>query len=226
MRSVFEKAGIILTENQLKLFGEYYKLLIKYNSEFNLTAITSEKEVYIKHFTDSLLGAEFIEKGSLADVGSGGGFPGIPLKILKEDLDVTLIEATGKKCDFLNAVIKELNLDKIKVLCGRAEEIGLKKPFRETFDYVTARAVAKLNTLSEYALPLLKVGGKFICYKADVKEEASAAQNALSVLGGGIERIKEFDLYGNGRTVIVIKKEKNTPEIFPRRNAKIIKKPL
>lgn len=225
MFEIFESAGIKVSETNLRLFDNYYKLLIKYNAEFNITAITEEKEVYIKHFADSLKGAEYMDGGTLADVGSGGGFPGIPLKILKSDLKVTLIEATEKKCEFLRTVIKELNLSDINVICGRAEELG-HGSLRESFDYATARAVGRLNSLCEYTLPLIKVGGKFVCYKADAEEEIKEAENSIKILGGKVLKKETFDLFGSKRTIVVIEKGKPTPKEFPRRNAKILKKPL
>ena len=225
MTELFEKAGFSVDGEKLLLFEKYYEILTFYNTQFNLTAITEKKDVYIKHFIDSLIGAEFIE-GDFLDVGSGGGFPAIPVKIYKPELKATLMDATGKKCEFLKTVVKELGLKDVKVICGRAEELAHDKNYREKFGFVTARAVAALPTLTEYCLPFLKVGGKFVAYKGDAENEISDAENAVKILGGKIEKAEKFDLNGNKRTIIVIKKEKPTENIYPRTNAKIKKKHL
>ena len=225
MENLFKNAGFIISQNQLDLFEEYYKLLTVYNEKFNITAITDKKEVYIKHFIDSLFGAKFIN-GNFLDVGSGGGFPAIPLKIFKPELSATLLDATGKKCDFLREVVKQLKLDKVNVVLGRAEELAHDKALREKFDYVTARAVAGLPVLTEYCLPFVKVGGKFVAYKGDAEQEIKDSENALKILGGKIEKTEKIDLFGNNRTIIVINKDKATDKLYPRTNAKIKKKPL
>ena len=225
MDKILRDFGFNLTEKQKENFEKYYDLLIYYNSKFNITAITEKSEVYLKHFADSLLGAKYIE-GDFLDVGSGGGFPAIPVKILKPELSLTLMEATGKKCEFLKEVIKELKLSNVSVVCGRAEEKAHDKLFREKFSYVTARAVAALPVLSEYCLPFLKTGGKFVAYKGDAGEEINSALSAVKILGGKIEFTEKLDLNGNRRSIVVIKKEKETPLLYPRSNAKIRKRPL
>lgn len=225
MENVFKEFGYNISENQLELFENYYRILTFYNEKFNLTAITEKNEVYIKHFVDSIIGAKFIE-GDFLDVGSGGGFPAIPLKIFKPELKATLLEATGKKCEFLKELVKELGLTNVNVIFGRAEELAHDKNYREKYDYVTARAVAALPSLSEYCLPFLKTGGKFVAYKGDAENELKDAENAIKILGGKIENVEKFDLCGNIRTIAVIKKIKPTEKIYPRANAKIRKKPL
>ncbi|MBO4252011.1 MAG: 16S rRNA (guanine(527)-N(7))-methyltransferase RsmG [Clostridia bacterium] len=225
MEKIFENFGFDLTEKQTILFEKYYEILSEYNSRFNLTSITEKNEVYLKHFVDSLFGGKFIE-GSFIDVGSGGGFPAIPLKILKPELKATLLDATGKKCEFLKTVAKELELKDITVICGRAEELAHDKFYREKFDCATARAVAALPVLTEYCLPFVKKGGKFVAYKGDAAEEIKNSENALKILGGEIERAEKLDLSGNLRTIIVVKKVKETGAEFPRTNARIKKKPL
>ena len=225
MDNLFKNAGFILSEKQLSLFEEYYKLLTFYNEKFNITAITDKKEVYIKHFIDSLLGAEFIN-GNFLDVGSGGGFPAIPIKIFNSGLRTTLLEATGKKCEFLREVVKQLKLDNVNVIFGRAEEKAHDNKFREKFDCVTARAVAGLPVLAEYCLPFVKIGGKFVAYKGDAEQEIKDSENALNILGGKIEKTEKINLFGNNRTIIVINKDKATDKLYPRANAKIKKKPL
>lgn len=225
MKDFFKDFGYNLTDEQVLKFETYYNLLKFYNSKFNLTAITEKSEVYVKHFIDSLSGAEFINDAFI-DVGSGGGFPAIPIKIYKPELKATLIDATGKKCEFLKTVAKELDLKEVNVVNGRAEELAHDKNFREKFSFATARAVAFLPVLSEYCLPFVKVGGKFVAYKGDAKEELLEAKSAVKILGGEIETVEKFTLNENARTIIVIKKERKTDAPFPRANAKIIKKPL
>lgn len=222
----FEKYGIQLNQFQCEKFEKYYELLIQYNKMFNLTAITEKDEVILKHFIDSAIGSNFINSGKLIDVGSGGGFPAIPLKIMSDNLEVTMLEATGKKCDFLNAVIKELDLKNIKVINGRAEDLAKNNDYRENFDFCSARAVARLNTLLEYCLPFVKVGGTFISYKGDATDEVSESQNALKILGGKVYKVESFDLEGAKRSLILIKKEKETPNKYPRGNGKERKSPL
>ena len=208
------------------MFEKYYDILIEYNKKFNLTAITEREEVIIKHFVDSLLGVDNVVGKKLIDIGSGGGFPAIPLKIFKPDVMLTMVDSTGKKCEFLNAVCKELNLSNAKAICARAEELAKDSGYRESYDVCTARAVARLNTLCEYTLPFVKKGGYFVAYKGDATEELTEAQNAISVLGGKLEKVVSFELEGAKRQIIVIKKVKNTPEIYPRGNGKERKKPL
>ncbi len=226
MNNMFLENGLTLNQNQLEKFEKYYDLLIYYNQKFNITAITEKDEVYKKHFIDSLLGVEFFEKGMLIDVGSGGGFPAIPLKIFNDELEVTMLEATGKKCDFLNNVIKELNLSNVRVINGRAEDYAKNQDFREKFDYCTARAVARLNTLCEYCIPFVKNGGYFISYKGDALDEIKEIDNALKVLGGKLVESKEYLLDDAKRTLVKIQKIKNTPPKYPRGNGKERKNPL
>ena len=225
MTDLFKNAGFFLDGEKLELFEKYYEILSFYNEKFNLTAITEKSEVYLKHFVDSLTGAKFIN-GDFLDVGSGGGFPAVPIKILKSELKATLLEATGKKCEFLRELIKELGLKNTEVICGRAEELAHDKFYREKFEFCTARAVAALPALCEYCLPFVKKGGKFVAYKGDAEKEISDSENAVKILGGRIEKTEKIDLSGNLRTIIVISKENKTPEEYPRANAKIRKKPL
>ncbi len=226
MKSYFEKYSIKVSDEKIELFEKFYNLLLEYNKKFNLTAITEREEVIIKHFVDSLLGVDNITGNKLIDIGSGGGFPAIPLKIFKPDVMLTMLDSTGKKCEFLNTVCKELEFKSAKAICGRAEELAKDNNFRESFDVCTARAVARLNTLLEYSLPFVKVGGYFIAYKGDATEEITEAQNAIKILGGKIEKVQDFELEGAKRQIIVIKKVKNTPKEYPRGNGKERKKPL
>ncbi|MDE6586232.1 MAG: 16S rRNA (guanine(527)-N(7))-methyltransferase RsmG [Clostridia bacterium] len=209
-------------------FDKFRTILLESNKKFNLTAISDENEVQIKHFYDSVAPERFFKQGArVAEIGSGGGFPSVPLMIVRKDLKFTLIESTGKKCDYLKEVVESLGLHCEQVLNIRAED-GAKDPqLREKFDVVTARAVAKLNTLSEYCLPYVKVGGTFIAYKGD-GEDITEAERAISILGGKIEEVYEYELpcgYGK-RRVVIIKKVSATPLKYPRGNGKERKNPL
>ncbi len=227
MRKHFESFNVQITDKQIEQFEKYLNLLVEYNQKFNITAITEREEIIVKHFVDSLLALEALDCGKLIDVGSGGGFPAIPLKIMKgDDLILTMLEATQKKCGFLQTVVDELGLKNVKVICGRAEEFSIKNEYRESFDFATARAVARLNILSEYLLPFVKVGGKFIALKGSDKEEIQEGKRAIEILGGNISEVIERDLEGAKRNIVVVEKNKNTPKIYPRKNGQIRKKPL
>lgn len=206
-----------------KLFNLYLQELLEWNKKFNLTAITDPEEVRRKHFEDSLTLLQTIQltDQSLIDIGAGAGFPGIPLKITCPGIKLTLLEATRKKADFLKHIISVLNLKAAEVIWGRAEEIAKEK--RETFDIAVSRAVAKLNTLCEYCLPFVKVGGIFIAYKEEnVEAEVEEAKTAISTLGGSLREIKKFSL----RSLVIIDKVKPTPPQFPRRAGMAKKRPL
>ena len=210
-------------------FEKFAYLLTEHNKICNLTSVTDEKGVTYKHFYDSIFGEKLISHGaSVIEIGSGGGFPSIPLKIVRDDLKFTLIESTAKKCRFLQSVVDSLSLKCVKVENLRAEEGAHNKNLREKFDFAVARAVAQLNTLCEYCLPFVKVGGKFIAYKGDCEEEIKTAGNAIKVLGGEIEETVDYCLpedFGK-RKLIVIKKIKNTHPLYPRGQGKERKQPL
>lgn len=221
------KKDFLLTEEQLNDFKIFYSLLLEWNEKFNLTSILNEKDVEIKHFYDSLKGFNYFkENAKVVEIGSGGGFPSIPLMILRRDLEFTLIESVNKKCIFLNEVIKKLNL-KAKVLNIRAEDGAKNVNLRENFDHVTARAVARLNTLCEYCIPFIKIGGTFIAYKgSDVLEEVEA-QNAVKKLGATLYKKESYPLFDNGeRNIYVYKKIEKTDAKYPRGNGKERKNPL
>ena len=224
----FERVEALYQKNKEK-FNAFYRLLIEYNARYNLTAITQEKDVLYKHFYDSLAGEAYIcENASVVEVGSGAGFPSIPLKIARDDLSFALVESTGKKCDFLNVCIRELGLKNTQVINSRAEDLGKTPAFREQFDVCCARAVAALPTLVEYCLPFVKVGGSFLAYKGEAEEELKNAKRAIALLGGGEAEHARFELpenYGT-RTLVRIPKIKNTPAIYPRGNGKERSKPL
>ena len=225
-----EKIDIKFTEEQLNQFYEYMNLLLEWNEKINLTAITDPNEVILKHFIDSLTINKYIKENStLADVGTGAGFPGIPLKILRPDLKITLVDSLNKRINFLNEVINKLNLVNIETVHSRIEDFGKDKKYRESFDFVTARAVANLAVLSEYLLPIAKVGGQCVCMKgSSVEEELSNGKNAIKVLGGKIKNIDEFVLPDSdmSRNVIIIDKIKNTPNKYPRKAGRPVKEPL
>lgn len=226
MRNLFINYNVNITDEQFEKFEKYYDLLVFYNEKFNITNITEKREVFVKHFIDSILGVDKICGKTLIDVGSGGGFPAIPIKIMKDDLTVTMIEATGKKCNFLNAVIKELNLKNICVINGRAEDLSKDVKYRENFDVCTARAVARLNTLCEYCMPFVKVGGTFVSYKANAQEELKEAESAIKILGGKIKDVYNYNLEDANRTLISIEKVYKTDKKYPRGNGKERKSPL
>ncbi|MBQ8292277.1 MAG: 16S rRNA (guanine(527)-N(7))-methyltransferase RsmG [Bacilli bacterium] len=216
-----------LNEGQLSSLNTYMLLLQEWSKKMNLTSITEEKEVYIKHFYDSLLLSKFVKENEIVgDIGSGAGFPGIPLKIARESLHVDLIEPTTKRCLFLSEVIKTINLTNIEVINKRSEELPDKK---DTFDVVTSRAVAALNILLELSIPLLKVNGRMYALKgSSFDEEIKEAQNAFKELNCKVTNIFEFDLPEDlgHRAIIEITKTKPTPKKYPRIYAKIKKQPL
>ena len=216
-------------EEYLKKFEKFREILTDYNKKCNLTAIVEEKEVYIKHFSDSIIPEELFPLNSnVIEIGSGGGFPSIPLKIVRPDLKFTLVESTGKKCTYLEETVKELGLEGVKVLNIRAEEGGRMQNLREKFDIAEARAVAALNTLCEYCMPFVKVGGLFIAYKGSDEKEIEQSKNAIEILGGAIEKVYSYSLPEDSgkRNAVVIKKIRKTPEKYPRGRGLERKKPL
>lgn len=225
-----QKIDINLTNKQLNEFYTYMNLLIEWNKNINLTAITEPEEIIKKHFIDSLTISKNIQKdSSIIDVGTGAGFPGIPLKIVREDINVVLLDALNKRLNFLNEVVKENKLENIETVHFRAEEIGKNKKYREKYDIATSRAVAQLNILAEYLLPLVKVGGKCICMKgSNVEEELKNSKKAITLLGGEIEKIEEFILPDSDikRNVIIIKKVNSTPAKYPRKPGTPAKEPI
>lgn len=230
MCSYGKQIDIEFNDKQLNQFYKYMNLLLEWNEKINLTAIIEPEEVILKHFIDSLTINKYIEKNKIiADVGTGAGFPGIPLKIYRSDLNVTLVDSLNKRINFLNEVISELELKDINTVHSRIEDFGKDKKYRESFDYVTARAVANLTTLSEYLIPISKVNGKCICMKGnDIKEEIINSKNAMNLLGGKIDKIDYFELPNTNisRNIIIIDKVKNTPNKYPRKAGLPSKEPL
>ena len=225
-----EKLDICLNEKQLEQFFMYKDLLITWNEKMNLTAIKDEDEIITKHFIDSLTIANKIGKeDKVIDIGTGAGFPGIPLKIFKEDISVTLLDSLNKRISFLQEVINKLELKDIYAIHGRAEEIARNEKYREKYDVAISRAVAPIHTLLEYMLPYVKVGGKCICMKGpNLEEENKNLENCLSILGGKIEKIEEIVLPETDirRNIMIINKIKSTPKKYPRNPGIPTKKPL
>lgn len=222
--------NIKLNEKQKGLFYNYMNLLLEWNEKINLTAITNPDEIILKHFIDSITISKYIENNSyVVDIGTGAGFPGIPLKIVRDDINVVLVDSLNKRINFLNNVIENLKINKIAAIHSRAEEIGKDNKYREKFDVVTSRAVANLSTLSEYLLPLAKVEGKCLSMKGpDSTEEIENSKKAVKVLGGTISNIYEFNLPESDikRTIIEIKKVEGTPSKYPRKSGLPSKEPI
>lgn len=229
-RNSMNSIGIELTDSQLNAFETYYDMLIDRNKVMNLTAITEFDEVMDKHFLDSVYLFRSIKLEAdykLIDIGTGAGFPGIPLKIVFPEIKITLLDSLNKRVGFLNDVIAELNLNDIEAIHGRAEDIARDKAYRASYDIAVSRAVANLSTLSEYCLPFVKIGGKFVSYKSgDCADEVDNAKAAIHLLGGKINKIDEFSYSNNSRSFIVIDKVMNTSNKYPRKAGLPSKKPL
>ena len=225
-----EELGIKLSKEQAEMFFDYMNLLLEWNEKINLTAITEEKEVIVKHFVDSLTIAKYIPEGaSLVDVGTGAGFPGIPLKIIRDDLKITLLDSLQKRINFLDVVIKELNLKNVETIHARVEEFGKNSKYRESFEVATSRAVANLSTLTEYLLPLVKVGGIAVCMKgSSIEEELETSKKAINVLGGKVSNVFEFDLPKTDikRNIVIVDKINETPSKYPRKPGMPSKEPI
>ncbi len=225
-----EELHIQLTEEQVQQFIKYYEMLVEKNKVMNLTAITEFDEVIEKHFLDSLslIKVYDLKKDiSVLDMGTGAGFPGIPLKIAFPELKVTLADSLNKRILFLQEVIDELHLEKIEAVHARAEELGKNKAYREMYDLVVSRAVANLSSLEEYCVPFVKIGGNFISYKSgEIEEEVANAKNATFLLGGKVKDVYKFDLYEQKRSFVIIEKVKGTPKTYPRKAGTPTKTPL
>lgn len=225
-----EELGISLSEEQIGQFLTYYEMLVEKNKVMNLTAITEFDDVIEKHFLDSLSLIKVCDLNrelSVMDMGTGAGFPGIPLKIAFPKLQVTLADSLNKRILFLQEVIDELGLNGVEAIHARAEELGKNKNYREQYDLVVSRAVANLASLEEYCVPFVKIGGSFISYKSgEIEEEVANAKNATFLLGGKVKEVYKFDLYEQKRSFVVIEKCKGTPKTYPRKAGTPTKTPL
>ncbi len=230
MKEYSEELDIMFNDKQIEQFFEYMNLLLEWNKNINLTAITEPKDIIIKHFIDSITINKYVKKDkNIVDIGTGAGFPGIPLKIIRPDLKVVLVDSLNKRITFLNEVIKKLKLQDIYAVHSRVEEFGKNKKYREKFDYVTSRAVANLAVLSEYMIPLNNIGGKCLCMKgSNINDEINDSKNAIKILGGEIEKVDEFNLPNSDmkRNIVIIKKVKDTPAKYPRKPGTPAKEPL
>lgn len=231
--NAFKKINIELTDKQAGQFVKYYEMLVEKNKVMNLTTITEYSDVVVKHFADSLLVSNVIDLKSvnnIIDVGTGAGFPGIPIKIVFPDIKVTLLDSLNKRINFLNEVITELELENVKCIHGRAEDYGHNSEYREKYELCVSRAVANLSTLSEYCLPFIKVNGNFISYKAsNIDEELSGAVNAIAKLGGKIEHTITLELPNEKeveRNFVVIRKISKLNNKYPRKSGTPSKEPL
>ena len=220
IKEVFAEYDIKVGDREVGLFETYYQNLISWNQKFNLTAITDKREVVIKHFLDSVIAQKYFPYGAtVVDVGSGAGFPAIPLKIVRDDLDITMLEALNKRVNFLQDTLAILDIAG-KALHLRAEDAAY-GAMRESFDVATARAVTNTKQLVQYLLPLVKVGGSAVLYKGgDIEEELKEAEGAIKVLGGMVSRVERVDFAGMGRSIVVIDKIFTTPTLYPKKKIK------
>jgi len=228
--------GIEFDANQLKQFEVYYQKLIEWNKKVNLTAITDYQEAQVKHFLDSITVALALTKEemnqanfNIIDIGTGAGFPGIPLKVLLIKPRLVLVDSTAKKTAFLRYVTRELKLDNVEIVCGRAEEVAHSPLYRQQFDLVVSRAVASLAALVELALPFCRIGGKFVAQKkGEVEQEIREAGKAIATLGGKLEQVKRIELkeLSDGRYLVIVDKIDPTPEKYPRRPGVPVRRPI
>ena len=230
MNKFLDIIKLTLNDEQIISFYKYMNLLIEKNKVMNLTAITDPEEIIIKHFMDSLTISKYLEDNSkIIDVGTGAGFPGIPVKMQNDTLEICLLDSLNKRINFLQEVINENKINKIKAIHGRAEDFGQNREYREKYNYAVSRAVAPLNILLEYMMPFVTIGGICICMKGNIQaEEIEKGKNAAAILGGEIIKTERFKLLDteNERAIILVKKTKQTPKIYPRNPGTPSKKPL
>lgn len=222
--------NITLTDNQVNMFNTYYEELVMKNKVMNLTAITDYEDVVRKHFIDSLMISRNVDMNAIStvcDIGTGAGFPGIPLKITYPHIHITLVDSVNKRIQFLSEIVDKLDLTDVELVHSRTEDLARNTKYREKFDLVTARAVAALNVLSEYCLPYVKTGGHFAAYKSgNIEQELKEATNAIKILGGEEEKVDVFDFYDMKRSIVLINKVKKTSMEYPRKAGIPSKKPL
>lgn len=232
LREGLEQLNIEVDNKTLEKLINFKDILLEWNEKINLTAITDEREIYIKHFLDSAtcLSTGYIEDNDkIIDIGTGAGFPGLVLKILKDNIDITLLDSLKKRMKYLEEAISKLGVGKLDIIHGRAEEYGVKNGQRESYDIALSRAVASLNVLSEYCIPFVKVGGLFLCQKGpNYSDELKEAEKAINILGGKVEDIKKYILpYSDiAHYIIVIRKLSSTPTKFPRKPGKPSSSPI
>lgn len=229
LKSYGEKINIEICEEESNKLYMYMNLMLEWNKKINLTSITDEEDIIIKHFVDSLSINKYLSKNkNVMDVGTGAGFPGIPLKIFNEDIEFILVDSLNKRINFLEEVKQKLNINKLELVHSRIEDLAKNLKYREKIDIVVSRAVANLSVLSEYMLPFVKIGGFCICMKGpNIDDELENSKNAIKILGGEIEKVESLVLPGNlERNIIIIKKEKETPNSYPRKAGIPSKKPL
>ena len=232
-KKIFEEElainNIVINSKKYENYYFYMKEILEWNQKINVTAITDEKEFLVKHFIDSLTVSRFVEdKKLLIDIGTGAGFPGVPLKLAKPNLRVTLLDSVNKKLNVIRDISEKMGIKDLEIIHSRAEDLAINKNYREEYDYATTRAVSRLNTIVEYMLPFIKVGGKAICMKGpNIDEEIEEAKQAIKVLGGRIEEVKKINIDNEyERNIVIIIKEKNTPKQFPRGKGKPLKEPI
>ena len=225
-----KKVNIEIDDKKEEQFYNYMKLLLEWNEKINLTAITEQNDIILKHFIDSITINKYIEQSnSIIDIGTGAGFPGIPLKIMNQNKKITLVDSLNKRINFLNEVCKEISLENIQCIHARAEELASDLEYRENYETVVSRAVARINVLIEYMLPFVKIGGLCICMKGpNIDRELEEAKNAIKVLGGKIKSVESFFLPDSDieRNVIIIEKVAETPKKYPRKAGLPSKQPI
>ena len=228
IRHLFVENKLDITEKQFALLNKYSEFLVEYNEKVNLTAITDPGEIWVKHFLDSIVPLSFVElptDASIIDVGTGAGFPSVPMAVYREDLKITMLDSLMKRITFLEQLAGKMELKDWKCIHSRAEDAGNQIELREKFDAATARAVASLPVLCEYCMPFVKVGGMFISLKGP-SEKADDAAEAIRILGGEIEKELTYEIGGEERRLIVIRKVSHTPSNYPRKSSRIKQKPL
>ena len=224
-----EKNNIIVENEKIPIFYQYMKEIIEWNEKINVTAITDEREFIRKHFIDSLTISKYIEEGqTIIDIGTGAGFPGIPLKIVNNNSKVTLVDSVNKKLNVIRDISGKIGLSNLEIIHTRAEDLANNNSYREKFDVATTRAVSNFSTIMEYMLPFVKIGGKAICMKGpNFKEELEKAKNAIEILGGAVKSLETCIVSSDfERNIIIIEKIKNTPKKYPRGQGKPLKEPL